>query len=336
MPNLKFASEAEWLALRDLHIGGSDVAALFNLWQLPDGSMRMLHAYEVPPEGAFHIECASPYKSSFALWQEKAGKLPPTFAENERIQAGTHLEPALASWAQQKWPDWKLRKVRRLIQHDECSGWGCSLDYEAVEKGYPPVEFKNVDYLVFRDQWKGEGEDLDPPLHINLQLQAQIGVTASDHGWIVLCVGGNSLKRVRVPRHEPTQARLVEAIAMFWEGVKADRPPAWLADTETVCRLAVLDPIDSKAPATDLSDDEAACRDARRYMRWKRHLDFVAGQLDGMKARIGLRLLDNTRGVTPDATISWPVVNRAAKEIPARWQEAKTYRGGFTVKAPKK
>lgn len=335
MPSLKFSSEAEWLTLRDQHVGGSDIAALFNQWLLPDGTTRMLHVYEAPPEGALHVECVSPYKPSFRFWQEKAGRLAPDFAETERVTAGKHLEPALAAWAQQKWPDWKLRKVRRYLRHDECEGWGASLDYEAVEPGYPPVEFKNVDFLIFRDQWEGEGEDLTPPLHINLQLQAQIGVTKADHGWIVCCVGGNNLKRVRVPRHEATQQRLREAIDLFWEGVRSGAEPTWLADADTISRLAVLDPVDSKAPAVELDGNEAACRDARRYLRWKRHADFVAGQLDGMKARLGSHMLDRTKAVSPDVTITWPVVTRAAKMVPARWQEEKTYRGGFTVKERK-
>lgn len=336
MPNLKFANEAEWLTLRDQHVGGSDVASLFNRWLLPEGKTVTLHAYEAPPEGALHIECVSPYKSSFALWQEKAGKLPQSFEETERMQAGTHLEPALASWAQAKWPEWKLRKVRRYIRHDAEPGWGCSLDYEAIETGMPPVEFKNVDYLVFRDQWSGEGEDLDPPLHINLQLQAQIGVTKADHGWIVLCVGGNKLERVRVPRHDPTQERLAEAIGMFWQGVRDGAEPAWLADMDTVKRLAVMDVDDSaSATAVDLTDDDAARRDVRRFMRWKRHSDFVTGQLDGMKARLGMRMLDRTKATCPDGSISWPLVTRAAKMVPAKWQDEKQWRGGFTVRPAK-
>lgn len=338
MPNLKFANEAEWLALRDMHIGGSDVASLFNLWLLPDGVQKMLHVYEAPPEGSLHLECVSPYKSSFGLWQEKAGRLAPSFEENERIIAGKHLEPALASWAQQVFPDWKLQKVRRYIRHDACEGWGASLDYEAVEKGKPPVEFKNVDYLVFRDQWEGEGEDLVPPLHISLQLQSQIGVTKADHGWIVVCVGGNRLQRVRVPRHEPTQVRIREAIDLFWQGVKAAAEPRWLADNDTVTRLASLrEPSEAeKAVAVDLTDNEAACRDLRRYLRWKRHSDFVGAQLDGMKARIGILMAERTKARASDGiTVTWPCYTRAAKQIPARWQDEKVIRGGFTVKAAK-
>jgi predicted phage-related endonuclease len=337
MPSIPFSNEAEWLALRDAHVGGSDIASLFNLWLLPDGSERMLHTYEAPPEGALHLECVSPYKSSFALWQEKAGKLPPSFAETERVQAGKHLEPGLAAWAQSKWPEWKLRKTRRYLRHDECEGWGASLDYEIVEKGHPPVEFKNVDYLVFRDAWTGDGEDLVPPLHIQLQLQAQIGVTKADHGWIVCCVGGNTLQRVRVPRHEATQVRLREATDMFWQGVKSEAPPSWLADEETTKRLASLVPLsdDEKKQAVDLGDNEAVCRDLRRYKRWKRHYDFVDAQLSAMKARVQLHMVMHTKAVAGSLSVTWPQITRAAQMVPAKFQDELTYRGGFTVREKK-
>ena len=335
MPAIHFANDDEWHSIREMHVGGSDVAALFNVWLLPDGTQKVRHLYEPPGPEDIHLECVSPYKSSFALWQEKAGNLQPDFAESERMEAGRHLEPALASWAQSKW-DWKLRKVRRYLQHDECEGWGASRDYEAVEPGYPPVEFKNVDFLVFRDQWQGSDDDMVPPLHISLQLQSQIGAGAKNctYGWIVVCVGGNKLKRVKVERHEPTQAFIREAVEMFWAGIKAGKPPIWLADADTVTRLASHENVD-KVSAIDLTGDEAADRDIRRYIRWKRHFDFVGHHLDGIKARIGVKMMDATKATAPSGSVTWPIIKREAKLIPERWQDEKIYRGGFTVRPAK-
>ncbi len=80
---------------------------------LPDGSAVVLHAYEAPPEDAEFGLCLSSYLTSYRLFQQKAGVLSPSFEENERMTAGKFLEPALAGWAQQKWPDMKLRKTQR-------------------------------------------------------------------------------------------------------------------------------------------------------------------------------------------------------------------------------
>ncbi len=334
MAVLKFSSEAEWLTLREAHVGGSDVASLFNLWRLPDGSVVTLHCYEAPPEGSEFIECLSTYKSTFRLWQEKAGKLASDFQENERVQAGKHMEPALAAWAMEKWPDMKMRKVRRYLQHDEHPGWGASLDYEMATGDMEPVEFKNVDFLIFRDKWGGEGEDIIPPIHINLQLQSQIGVKPkATGGWVIVCVGGNTLKRVWIERHEPTQERIGEAVDMFWTGVKAGAEPRWLADFDTVKDL--LSNGDGKLPPVDLEPSPAACVDARRYMRWKRHFDYVKGHMDRSKARVALEMGEATKAFGPGFTITWPVSGRIAKMIPEKWQDAATWRGGFTVKPPK-
>jgi len=328
---LTYSNEAEWLALREAHIGGSDIASLFNVWRDLDGNELILHIYEPPPEGAEFVTSLSPYTSSFRIWQEKAGVLKPSFKENERVTAGKHLEPALATWAQEKWgaEGFRLRKTRRYIQSDDVPGWGASFDYELIAEGYPPVEFKNVDWLVFRDKWSVSGDDITPPFHINLQLQAQIGLTKADHGWIIVCIGGNELKRVRVERHEPTIERIRTAIEMFWTGIAAKAVPLWLADFDTVADLARYG---EKGKKIDLSEDEAACRDARRYQRWKRHADYVAGHLDRMKARIGMKMGDATGALLGDRSVTWPVVTRAAKMQPEKWIDEATWRGGFTVR----
>lgn len=336
MPVLKFNSEAEWLAIRESYIGGSDVAALFYEWTTVEGDTLVLHLFEPPPEGAILEGCLCSYKTGYRLWLEKAGKLIPDVAENDRIAAGNHLEPAIAAWAAQKWPEWNIRKVRRYLAHDAVEGWGASLDYE-LQKGGVPVEMKNVDGLIFRDQWKGEGDDLTPPIHINLQLQHQIGCTKADHGFVVAMVGGNKLHRVRIDRHEATQARIAEAVSMFWASVKAGVEPLWLADFDAVKELCAHG--DKKNPPVDMTGDEAAERDARRYMRWKRHLDRVEVQVESLKARIGWRMGEATKAICGPLEIGWVATGRPAKMIyfPEEpvWQTEKRWRGAFTVKFAK-
>lgn len=335
MPAHAINSEAEWLALREQHIGGSEVAALFYRWRLADGCERVLHLFERAPEGAEPIECLSPYTTGYRLWQEKAGKLAPDFQSNERVMAGQFLEPALAAWSQQRWPDWSLRKTRRYLSHPDVTGWGATLDYELVALTYPPVEFKNVDALVFRDQWAGDGEDLVPPLHITLQLQAQIGLTKAADGWVVACIGGNQLRRVRIERHEPTQARLAEAITMFWQAVAAGAEPVWMADYDTVADLYR----DGRpgADAVDLNGDADAAAELATYVEANAAVKAANARLATAKAALALRLGTATRAFGHGYSLTWPVVERQEKIIPALIQTAMTWRGGLTVRkaAPK-
>jgi predicted phage-related endonuclease len=330
MGSIALKSEAEWLAVRESFVGGSEIACLF--YQYTDGeSVATRHLYEGGPDGAQPLGCVSPYKTGFRLWSEKAGAvMPDDLSENERIQAGKHLEPALAAWAAEKF-DLKLRKVRRYHQHDSVEGWGASLDYKVHGPGMPPVEFKNVDWLVFRDDWAADGETiLAPPLHINLQLQHQIGAVGAEHGYIIACVGGNDLKIGKIARHEPTQTKIAEAITAFWEGVKAGLPPALVADYESVAKLFARG--DKNAAARDLSDVEAFPKLCAEYLALKEQVEKAETARDIVKGQIAVLVGDATRATAPGVRISWPVVERQEKMIPASIQRALTYRGGLTVK----
>ena len=326
MANIKVGSDAEWHSLRESHIGGSEIASLFYLYA-HNGNEVVFHMFQEVPEDAICLGCLSPYKSGYRLWQEKAGKITPDdISSNERVVAGQHLEPALAEWAKQKF-NLKLRKVRRYMEHDEVKGWGASLDYELIELGMPPAEFKNVDFLVFRDSWVSEGDDIImPPLHINLQLQTQIGVTDAEFGLIVCCVGGNSLKMGRIPRHEPTQEKIKEAIAAFWQAVESGFEPIHIADFESVAKLYS---VGEKDKSIEIPDAETLCA---RYRRWKKHYDFVEEQLSGIKGKIAAQIGDATRAKAGRFAINWTAVHVPPKFIPAKQQDERNYRGAFTVK----
>ncbi|SCM71658.1 hypothetical protein KL86PLE_100300 [uncultured Pleomorphomonas sp.] len=319
-----------WHALRAKHIGGSDVASLFHVWHLSDGSEPITHLFERPDDPAALPLCSlSPYKTGYRLWLERrAGVEADDLDEVERIRMGTFMEPAIAGAAKDKW-GWGIRKVRRYLQHATVPGWGASLDYEVHEAGAAgaPVEIKNVDYLVFRDKWQVDGDEIvGVPLHINLQSQSQIGAAGTDHGWVVAAVGGNKLYRGRIERHEPTQQMIAEAIEAFWSSAAA---PEWLADSETAKDIYASGVKDALA---DMTGDAAAAALARRYARWKRHLDFTTKIADGLKGRLQIRMGEKTKARGDGFTITWPAVHREEKAIPAKIQPPLDYRGGFTLK----
>ena len=330
MPAIAFDTEAEWHSIRERHVGGSEIACLFYEWRLPDGSTAVHHLFEPLPDDGTLLGCCSPFKTGYRLWLEKAGRLmPDDLDEVERIQAGNFLEPAIAEWAKTKF-DWsKLRKVRRYLTHEAIPGWGSSLDYEVNEAGRPPVELKNVDGGKFRREWTCDGKDIvGLPLQYALQVQSQIGVAAADHGWIVACIGGNELRRGRIERHQPTQERIAEAVTAFWLGVANGLEPEHYADFETVAQVhregvKVDDPVEIDAPNFDLH--------CRRYLRWKKHADFVDTYVSNIKGRLALHVGEATKVRSVGHRITWPAVFRAAKQIPARWQDESSYRGAFLV-----
>lgn len=329
MGAIPILSRDHWHQVRATHIGGSDVASLFHVWQLPDLSEAPFHLYEQPADGGTPLWSVSPYKTGYRLWHEKRAGFPADdLDEVERIQAGTFLEPALADWAQAKW-DWPIRKVHRYLQHPTVPGWGVSLDYEVHAKGEAgtPVELKNVDFLVFRDGWTVDNDEIvGLPLHINLQIQAQIGAAQADHGYVVACVGGNKLYRGKIPRHDGIQALLATAIEAFWS---SDAAPAHLADADSVAKIQANG---AKAKVADLKADNEAPALARRYNRLKRHEKYLEAHLSSLKGRLGAKMGDATKAIGQGFTITWPSIERPEKIIPERVQEALTYRGGFTLK----
>jgi hypothetical protein len=139
-----------------------------------------------------------------------------------------------------------------------------------------------------------------------------------------------------VERHEPTQARIAEAVSMFWASVQAGVEPLWLADFDVVKEAQARG--NNNAPPIDLTSDESAGVDARRYMRWIKHLKRVEAQTDMLKARLGHRMEEATKAIIGDLEVAWVASGRPAKMIyPPEpfWQEAKVWRGAFSVKPRK-
>lgn len=323
--------EAHWLSVRESNVGGSEVASLFYRWRYPDGSEVIHHMYEQAAPGAVVLGCLNPFRTGYRMWFEKAGLvMPDDLSGNERVQSGIYLEPAIAEWAKAKW-SWSIRKVRRYLVHNEVQGWGASLDFEAVGKGYPPVEIKNTDGAVVARDWTVDGEDiLLPPIHYLLQVQHQIGACGADHGWIVACVSGSRLLRGRIERHEPTQERISAAIAAFWEGVRARVEPTWVADYESAAKAHLGG---EKGSAIDLTADDELPALCREYTERKQVLTSLEGEVEMLKGRIAAKVGDNSKATAQGFRISWPLIERAEKVIPERIQKAALYRGALTITA---
>ena len=186
MSNIAIADRVNWL-------GASEVAALFDL---------------------------SPYSTQFELWHQKRGTLPGHDLDNvERIMAGQYLEPSIAAWAAAKW-DWVVTGVPEYLTNPNIPKMGASLDFE-TEDG-EPVEIKNVDWMIFRDgDWVYDGDDIyDCPPHFLLQVQHQLSCRPNaTHAWLIVCVGGNRLHRMHIPRHNALIAEIETRVNDFWSSV---------------------------------------------------------------------------------------------------------------------
>lgn len=240
------ASKPEWHALRRRHIGASETAALFNM--------------------------QAPFQPGiYALWMDKAERVPLPPVEIERAQWGLLLEDAIAAGASER-ECWKVLPGQ-YASHE--SGVGATLDriiaapspadYADGCVGPGCLELKNVDMLqTLRGRaWAGE-----PPMHVLLQHQAQMLATGFTWGAIAWLIGGNELRVLRFKAKPAVQAEIAKRARAFWQSIRDDRPPQPDGSDATYAALLALlpDAEDDREPA-DLRGDNAAEAAAADYLR---------------------------------------------------------------------
>lgn len=214
MPSIEVKSEAHWHELRAQNIGSSDQPALWGV---------------------------SPFKTPFQLWHEKLGTLATEdLSDNIRVVCGKHLEAGIAM-ALAELHNLRIRKVRRYVAHPSVPRMGASLDYEVAteDTGWVPLEIKNVDFLVWRDEWLHDGDAHEPPEHIDIQVQHQISCTEKPYGYIGVCVGGNTLHLIRRDRHDGICAAIKAKVVEFWRSIENDDepPPNPAEDLDALLRV---------------------------------------------------------------------------------------------------
>lgn len=208
----------EWHDLRARHVGGSEIAALFDL--KPEDTPNYL-------------------TSKFALWHIKAGNAPPLFVDNPRTGWGIRLEAIIAEAAAEE-NKWSVQKGG-YVSDIQCEGLGCTLDYvidyDPTESGPGALEIKNVDWLVHKRSWNDE-----PPPHILLQLQHQLAATGYSWGAVCCLIGGNDLRTYRYKARAAIITDIRRRVREFWKSVDENKEPSVDGSTSASSILAALYP----------------------------------------------------------------------------------------------
>jgi hypothetical protein len=208
---IDFTTEAAWLANREFDITSTEAPSLFGYGR----------------------------ETAFELATRKAGKIKSAFEPNERTEIGKDIEHAIAMRAGRQFGVCVMPK-REYIRLPKFR-MGASFDFEihAIANGEIEdnrlrlafgslgpglMEIKNVDYFVFRDQWRANEEPEAPP-HIEIQLQQQLECSGYAWGVIVAFVGGNRVELIMRKHDEKFGAVLRKRISSFWFELTAGRYP---------------------------------------------------------------------------------------------------------------
>lgn len=224
MKEIKIRDDAHWHTLRAKNVGASEVAALFG---------------------------CHPNLSHYALWSVKAGRVPPPTVTGNRPKWGRILEAVIGAAFYEDGHCAEMPERCGYIMHPSVPGMGCTPDFILRNEG-AIVECKNVDWLIRKRAWGDE-----PPMHILLQLQAQLACTGLGHGYVVALVGGNELVHWRYERREKLIAEIEQRVRSFWLSIcRGDEPPI---DGHPATLAAVKDsaPIGDNS-AVELFEDEFA------------------------------------------------------------------------------
>lgn len=261
MTIISVRDEAHWHELRQSHIGGSEVAALFGL---------------------------SPYASKWQLWMEKAGKLPPeNLDDNKSVQAGKFLEAGIAGWAASKW-GMSIIKVNDYHKCDSVVGMGASLDY--ITDSGEPVEIK---WSARGHGWDYSGEDIvAAPENYIIQVQHQIACVGAQGAWLVALIN-NEPRRMWVPRSETIIEAIASACVEFWFSIVKNEPPPpdFSMDGDAISRL-----IDA-VPITDVTLDVEHERLFDAYLKAAADEKAAAAAKEAARAELLLLLEEKARGM---------------------------------------
>lgn len=267
------ASEEAWLALRTLDVTSTESAALVGL-----------HKRLTP----------------FELYQRKVGAYVEAFEETERTKWGLRLQDPIARGIAEDYGV-KVRRLNCYARHDSGARMGASFDYEIVgiddrgpdylrqladlyhENGPGLLEIKNVDGLVFRNDWLSDDDGIEAPAYIEVQLQHQLEVMDREWGVIAALVGGNQPIVIARRRDREVGKALVDRINLLWRQVEHQTPPDpdFRRDLKVIAKLyGYADP----DKVLDASDDEALSDLLLRHYELGQQIKTLTEDRDALKA----------------------------------------------------
>ncbi len=267
-----------WLAQRKRHLGASEVAAVLGV---------------------------DPWRGPLAIYERKVGDTP-SQADEDHLAFGREVEGAIAGLYRRR----TGRPIEDLgattIQvHPDVPWLGATLDRvtegtddaPAPAAGRGALELKHVGgFGVRSDDWREE-----PPLHYQIQVQAQIACAGFEWGSLAGMFPGYQLAYRDVTRDDEFLEAALPILERFWDRVERRDPPPveegepgalevvkrlWHAETGETIAL----PEDLVGVADEWERAKAEAREAEKRAK-------------GLEAQLRGAIQDNTFGALLDGTL---------------------------------
>lgn len=263
-------SKEDWEKLRSATIGGSDAAAILGL---------------------------NPYKSPYALWAEKTGKVTPEdISQKESVRLGTDLEDYVAH----RFMEATGKKVRRenyTVFRDDMPYAHANYDRLVIgeEAG---LEIKTTNALHLSKFKNGEF-----PATYYCQCVHYMMVSGLERWYLAVLVLGIEFKVFVIERDEAEIEALRMAEENFWHQVQNDLPPEIDGMDSTLNALNAAFPVsDPDADAVDLTGCAA---DLVILDECSRQIKELEEKKKAAQSRIMETLGEAERGYYSTYSVSW-------------------------------
>jgi putative phage-type endonuclease len=201
-------SREEWLRLRALGLGGSDIAAVAGV---------------------------SDWGGAASVYLEKTGAAP-SKEESEAMQWGHYLEAEIARVFAER-EGLEIRRVNAILQHPEHPFMLANLDFGIVDPvaGNGVLEVKNV------GRYRApQFDDGALPPDIECQVRWYMAVCDYNYAFVAALLGGNELAIRFVERDLDIERYLLKIGGEFWQMVQAGEMPAMDSNPRTGQMLAKM------------------------------------------------------------------------------------------------
>jgi predicted phage-related endonuclease len=213
---IRITDRAQWLTLRKSDITASVAGALLGV-----------HEYNTP----------------YGLWALKTEQITEETEESPAMRRGRLLEPVAIQLIREERPGWGIKANQFYYRDPECrlGGTPDALATDPERPGFGIVQIKSVERSIFRQKWRNEDGEVEPPMWIVVQAIVEAHLTGAKWATVAALVLGHGIdiEFVEIPLHDGILKRLRDAVADFWQAVEENRPPNpdFAKDGELIERL---------------------------------------------------------------------------------------------------